>query len=757
MCLAATSAAVPSPLWLLAAVPICLALRHGPAPSLMLALVCGAAWFYVHAHDYLQARNQVAFQQETLWLDGRVQGLPRSSNGMVRFHFSVLDDQGALAKSGGRYLLAVTWEAPPNLLKAGDYLHLKLRLRPPRSLANPGSFDAERWYMSNSIHGSGWVQAGERLPAVQPHLKLSDRLDRLRQSIASNIRRHTDGVAAAILPALAVADRSGLNDEHWRVLTATGTGHLLAISGLHIGLVAAAGFLVGDLVFALLCLRTGRFWRHDVAAVLAMLLALGYSALAGFSLSTVRATVMLAVVLCALAVRSRSRTHHSLAFALVVVSLLEPFAPLKPGFWLSFCAVACLLAGFSGRDRKPHRATQWWRAQMIIFLGLGPILLLLIGRLSLAAPIANLIAIPLTAFLIVPPLLLAVATMAAIPILTAPLLAAAALGCECLWWLLSVGAKWPLVEMTANLSWPAAIAALIGSALLLLPRGFPAKWVGILALGSALLSATAIEPVPEGEVSVHVIDVGQGLSVLVRTRTHTLLYDSGPVSRSGWNAGARVVVPYLEHLGLRNIDMLISSHGDSDHVGGVEAVLSWSGAQTTHLSSASLARAIACRRGDQWQWDGVLFEFLHPTQYLPYLGNDSSCVLLITTTDSQLLLPGDITSVVEQGLIKRHKQLRVDLMIVPHHGSKTSSSTEFLTVLRPELAIVSSGYRNRFGMPHREVVDRYRARGITLLNTAECGRLILVSEAGRGFVVNAAFRSDHKQIWRAPNRCEIAQ
>jgi competence protein ComEC len=756
MCLAAASASVPSPAWLLAALPCLLILRQGSAPALILALLAGSAWLYVHAHGYLQARDQIALQQDALWLEGRVQGLPRRSKGVVRFNFLLLDDQHLQAQTGDSYLLAVSWEEPTTKLRAGDHLRLKLRLRPPRSLANPASFDAERWYMSNSIHASGWVLATEPLPGVKQHFGLGDRLHHLRQAIANNIRQHTNGVAAAILPALAVADRSGLADHHWRILTATGTGHLLAISGLHIGLVAAAGFLAGSLVFAFLCSKIERFWRPDVAAMLAMLLALAYSSLAGFSLSTVRATMMLAVVLSALALRSRSQTRHSLAFALAVVLLLEPFAPLKPGFWLSFCAVACLLAGFAGRAREQHRMTQWWRAQIVVFLGLGPILLLLGSTLSLSAPIVNLIAIPLTGLLIVPPLLLAVVTMAVAPALTAALLQAAALSSEALWWLLSVIARWPLAEMAANLPWQAVVAALLGSALLLSPRGFPGRLAGILALGGAVMSATATQQVRHGEVSMHVIDVGQGLSVLVRTRTHALLYDSGPVSRSGFNAGARVVLPYLKHLGLSRIDTLISSHGDSDHAGGAEVLLSWSGPLTAHVSSANLAQAEPCRRGDGWQWDGVFFEFLHPTPFLPYLGNDSSCVLLISTTDSRLLLPGDITAVVEQGLIKQYEQLRVDLMLVPHHGSKTSSSKAFLLGFQPELAIVSSAYRNRFGMPHSEVVSRFQAQGIGLLNTADCGRLVLLSEKGRGIVVNTAFRSEHNQIWRAPYSCEIA-
>ena len=756
MCLAAANSAVPSPLWLLAALPFLLVLRHGSVPALLLALVAGGAWLFVHAHDYLQARDQIALQQEALWLEGRVQGLPRRSKGLVRFNFSLIDSQRLLASTGRDYLVAVTWKEPPVQLQAGDKLRLKLRLRPPRSLANPASFDSERWYMSSNIHGSAWVSAAELLSDPTSLSNPADRLDQLRQAIASNIRQHTSGVAAAILPALAVADRSGLDDLHWQILTATGTGHLLAISGLHIGLLAAVGFLTGRLLFAVLGSTKGRFWRHDVAAILAIVLALIYSGLAGFSLSTVRATVMLAVVLSALALRRRAKTGHGLVFALMLVLLLEPFAPLKPGFWLSFCAVACLLAGFAGQVREQRLVAQWWRAQIIVFLGLGPILLLLGTTLSLSAPIANLIAIPLTGILVVPPLLLAVVSMALAPMVTAPLLDAAALSCEGLWWLLSVVARWPLAEMRAELSWQAVIAALIGAALLLSPRGFPGKLAGLLVLGSAMLSALAAQQVPRGEVSVHVIDVGQGLSVLIRTRNHDLLYDSGPVSRSGWNAGERVVVPYLKHLGLGSIDTLVSSHGDADHAGGLEPLLAWSGPQTTHISSAALKRAVPCQQGEGWEWDGVLFEFLHPTPFLPYLGNDSSCVLLISTADRKLLLPGDISAVVEQGLIKQYSHLQVDLMLVPHHGSKTSSSMAFLRSFRPKLAVVSSGYRNRFGMPHSDVVSRFRSAEIELLGTAECGRLVLATDEGRGIAVNTAFRSVHNQIWHAPFDCEIA-
>jgi competence protein ComEC len=257
-----------------------------------------------------------------------------------------------------------------------------------------------------------------------------------------------------------------------------------------------------------------------------------------------------------------------------------------------------------------------------------------------------------------------------------------------------------------------------------------------------------------GELDRQLVDVGQGLAVLILTRNHALLFDSGPLSRSGWDAGDKVVVPYLRHLGVHQLDVLVSSHGDSDHAGGAASVLAWSGEATRYHSSADLNGAKAGRQGDFWYWDEVRFEYLHPGPFLPYLGNDSSCVLLVSTHDSQLLLPGDISTVVEQSLVRQYADLRLDLLVVPHHGSKTSSSHRLLNQFRPQVALVSSAFRNRFGMPHQEVVGRYRLQGTEFLNTADCGLLKAESVRDRSVVVSAAQRALDADIWHSENRCD---
>lgn len=725
------------PAWLLARRRVFRAL-----PWLVAGLLC-AFW---QANRVLDQRLPVELEGSDLTVEGVVASLPKQDERRVRVLFEV--DRASGWDRPGRLLLS--WYEDPPELQPGQRWRLRVRMKRPRGFANPGGFDYAGWLFRNGVGATGYVRrsadnrrlGGLGWPGV---------VDRWRGRLVGVIERTVPDPAAGLLAALAVGDRSAIGADQWALLKRTGTNHLLAISGLHIGLVATLAFFIGRWLWSLPGGTLLRVPAPMAGALAAVLAAAAYALLAGWSLPTQRAFIMVAVLMMALLLRRRPGLTRALALALGAVLLLDPLATLDPGFWLSFGAVGALLFGMGWRPREGGWWWRWGRAQWVVALGLLPVLVLLFQSVSVIAPLANLVAIPWVSFLVVPPLLIGLLLSSLSPALAAPLLGLAGGSLDILWSLLAWLAEWPHASWRfAGLPWWVLCAALGGSLLLLAPRGLPGRRWGVIGL-VALLLYRPPAPAP-GSAWVTLLDVGHGLAAVVRTADHLLLFDSGPAYSDRFDAGNAVIVPYLQHAGVERIDRVIISHGDRDHIGGLDSVRR---AMTVGEVVSGVADRIPgarrCVAGEAWRWDGVDFRILHPSAGGRLRGNDGSCVLRVATAAGSVLLPGDIEAAGEQAMLERLAGgLDSDVLVAPHHGSRTSSTAAFVQAVTPAWVLFPVGYRDRYGHPHPEVVARYRDLGAGLFDSAGSGALAVRLTADRPPTAPCRYRIGWERYWREP-------
>ncbi len=535
----------------------------------LVAAVFGLFWAHAQVCEVLCAPFPESLVKTTLIAEGQVASLPDQRDDSVRFLFRIdrLTLDGVPQAFQG--LARVSWYRQPPPLRAGERWRLALRLKPPHGFVNPGGFDYERWLFQQGISATGHVRddaANARL-AVGPGAYW---LTRWRQQLRDRLDAalSDEGPARALVQALVLGDRGGLTPTQWDVFSRTGTSHLIAISGLHVGLVAGFVFFVARWFWSRSALLMRRFAAPRAAALAAVGAATGYAALAGFAISTQRALVMLLVVMVALVAGRTPRPASALVLALVAVLLLDPASVLSYGFWLSFGAVAILLYALGRRLSAPVVVLRWGQAQWAVALGLLPMLLLFFGRASLVAPLVNLLAIPLFG-LILPAVLLSAALMLLFgwhwPLALVGLLLEQGYG------LLAMISEQPVASMTLGGRPDWVWAAAGGGVLLLLaPRGLPARWLGLVLLLPLLLMRPPAPPL--GEARFTLLDVGQGLSAVVRTRSRTLVYDLGPRYPSGFETGSAVVVPYLREVGVDRVDLVVASHADQDHIGGLRGL-----------------------------------------------------------------------------------------------------------------------------------------------------------------------------------------
>ncbi len=703
--------------------------------------------------DPLGQRSRFQFQAERLWLDEEsFSSTDPSTDRSVAY---------SIKSPPGKLLLSWYRDAPP--LQVGERWRLRLRLKQPNGFMNPGGFDYEGWLFGQGVRAKGYVRKAQaddenrRLQAASGHL-----VDRLRQTLRDGIRSSLAGhPQTGLVTALAVGDRSAIEDAQWDMLIRTGTNHLLAISGLHVGLVSGMIFFLMRWLWSRSACASLYWPAPKAGAVAALLAATLYAALAGFAVPTQRALVMVAVVMLALILQRQTRPSSLLALALLAVLMIDPLAVLAPGFWLSFAAVAAILLGMSGRVGGTRGWRSWGRVQWVVTLGLLPLLILLFQRASLVAPLANLLAVPWVSLLTVPLTLLGSLLWLLFPTLGGWLLAAAAWSLSILWWVLEWLGAWSLAQWTQSAPPVWAVAsALLGVMWLILPRGFPARWLGWIWLLPLLVVRPSM-PLP-GEAEFTLLDVGQGLAAVVHTHNHVLVFDTGPRFPSGFNTGEAVIAPFLRQRGLTGLDLLIVSHGDNDHMGGALALAAELPPRQVLSSVPQRLAALgawSCLGGMRWEWDGVDFELLHPrADYTAggRRGNNRSCVLRVTTAAGSVLIPGDIEQSAERYLLTdQPDKLAADVLVVPHHGSRTSSSEAFIDAVAPQFALFPVGYRNRYGHPKADIVERYRQRGIRLLDSASHGAIrFRLGEPG-GLRLLDTWRQSARRYWhRLPDESD---
>jgi len=727
------------------------------------AFLLGIAWAGWLADQRLADALPAAVEGRDIEVVGVVAGLPQRFDNGLRFDFDVEKSPVALPQR-----ISLAWyrgfrreedddtHAVPEL-RAGERWQLKLRLKRPHGNLNPHGFDYEAWLFERRLRATGYVR-----PATdnESNSRLDDFVarpgyvvERLRERIRSRFERvlgdpQQDGAAyGGVLTALAIGDQRAIDSELWRTFARTGVTHLMSISGLHVTMVAGLAWWLVSWLWR----RSARLPLHlpaqKAAAAAGFLAAFLYCLLAGFAVPAQRTLYMLGVVAVALWSGRTINGSRVLALALLLVLLLDPWAVLAAGFWLSFGAVGLLFYIGGGRLAPSHWLATWLRAQWAITLGMIPALLALFQQFSLASPVANAVAIPVVSLVVTP-----LALLGALP-LTDPLLWLAheilvplmAL----LHWLAASG--WAVWQQHAPPAW-AVIVGAGGTAWLLLPRGFPARWLGLVAL--LPLFFIPPERPASGEARVVTLDVGQGLAVHVQTAGHDLLFDAGPAFSADANSGNRIIAPYLRAAGVRRLDGMIVSHADRDHSGGALSVIGelpvgWlltSLAEDHEISALPLPHRL-CRDGEAWEWDGVRFELLHPGES-DYgrirKTNDLSCVLKVTAAGRSLLLTSDIEARAESALTARHRErLQADVLLVPHHGSRTSSTPEFVAAVGAKEAIFPVGYRNRFGHPKAEVVARYD--GARQWRSDRDGALSV--RLGAAGVTIAAERAERRRYW----------
>jgi len=710
-------------------------------PALCLLGACWSAW---HALALIEARIPLGLEGVALRVEGEVRDLPVSQGRRTRFHLEGARGQGRAGWPLAPVTLRLADYAGTEGLIAGSRCSLYVRLKRVRGTRSTGAFDLEQWAHASGIAAVGYVVAH---PANHCERQAFAPVARARAALAEAIAQSvTPAASASILAALAVGARADIADEQWQVLRDTGVIHVISVSGLHVAMVALGLHALTRGLLALCAVATGRRpWRW-LAALLAFVGAALYALIAGFTVPTQRTLVMIASALLN-HLRGRALfSLESLLLAAAMVLLLSPTAALTLSFWLSFGAVALMVLQ-SQLLRASTWQARWFGVHLALALLFAPMLAWAFQSIPIASPLTNALAVPVITLTVVPLLLLGCLTWLPAPGLSEGLWVWAGKIWDSVWWgLLKLESLSPVLALDSRPHGLLVPLGILAAALACGPlRAARVPWVCAIGL---LFLVPVRQPPAQGEFEAVVFDVGQGLSVLVRTQAHTLIFDTGARFPEGGDQTRAVVLPWLRAHGLAHLDVLMVSHADLDHAGGMSS-LHEALTITQELGGEPVASGMPvsrrCERGMTWRWEGVTFEILHPTPGSHAEGNDASCVLRVASPGGSLLLTGDITASVERSLLRVEPSLRSDVLLLPHHGSKTSSSHAFLAGVKPELAIISAGYRNPYAHPAPEVLERLDALDIVGLSTVQEGTLRFVF-AREGLRIESA-RRDWLRHW----------
>ncbi len=774
---------LPSPYWSLIVIPLLFLIRFYRWLKFLLPVYLGLCIGVLSGYQYLAHQLSVSDSGKEFILHGTISGLPKQESRQIRFTVDV----DSLVTSTHKPLqniphkIQLSWylnryQTLPQL-QIGDKWQWRVKLHKPRSMVNPGGFDYQAWLIRRGVGATGYVIQGDNRKITEnKSAGFSYWIDQQRYRLQRWVVNQSDSPHKGILVALLIGDSTLVDKKDWLAMQQTGTNHLIAISGLHVGFLAIFGFYLGLLIGRLLQLFAIRFPAQYFAYVGAISCAAFYSALAGFNIPTVRTLVMLSLFYWMCLSRRETGIVDILCLALACVVIMDPLAGYDPGFWLSFGAVALLVLGFSGRKNiKQVKSVRYlnhlqktiftyMKSQWIMFIGLIVPLLILVNSFSLAAPVANAIAIPMITFFVVPCLLLAAVVENIMPVSGQLLLSLAEWGIEHLLvflrWLLSTapGKLNPVISLSPWMSLWIGFCCL----LILLPRGFFSRR---LSFGALILSFTIhyLLPKPDQpDLGVMVLDVGQGTAIVVRVGDKTLVYDTGAAFSDNFDAGSGIITPYLRSEAITKIDKLVVSHNDLDHAGGLSGLLETTQVEELLLGQyrpvfvptiaqekmyAKTDNTTSCHQSADWVWQGVNFHFVKWPLRKRASANNYSCVLLIDYQGQKILLPGDLEKEVESQLLGMGALPKnIQLLLVGHHGSLSSSTVEFVEFIKPEQVVYSAGFQNRYGHPHPKVRARFQAINSQEFNTATHGALDFRWKAGQALPV-VAYRQGYKRYW----------
>jgi competence protein ComEC len=626
----------------------------------------------------------------------------------------------------------LSWYVPPRDIAIGDSWQATIKLKPIHGYANPGNYDYERHNMLRGISAQGYVDNKATYERIGKQESQGSHAN-LREKIKSSMLHNDSPSTVGYLLALAIGDRELLTDTDWSVLQSTGTAHLVAISGLHVGLVFAIFYFLSHAMAKLLNVRFPGLARQQVCSMLALIFSASYVLLSGMAISTLRAYFMLIIVCLFLCVNRRVQLSYSLLVTACLFLLVQPMAAMQVGFILSFGTVALIATLTSGGIIATKRVLAALVLQWRLSLALVPLTLLALGNIAVVSPLANSIAIPWVSFLLVPGLLLYNTLV-----------------------LLHLPYAEPLLQFLHYAMHMLVVFLQQLSSIAIMPQLNINSWTQYLALTMMLLVPKILLPifllavffpsipVPKaGELWLTVLDVGQGLASVVRTKNHVLVYDTGPLQ------GRTVLIPYLRAKQINTVDIAMISHADADHKNGLQDLISDLEVKQIYLGETmpELVGFSYCEQGQVWEWDGVIFEVLHPGSEQSWRGNNLSCVLRITANNKTILLSGDIQKPVEDYLLRNfNEKLKADLIVLPHHGSKTSSSKNFVNAVQAEVGIVPSGFLSQYGHPHNDVVANYEAVATRLYYTAHQGAIhVKINEKG---ISTHTYRARYRRWWQ---------
>lgn len=724
------------------------------------AFFCGLIWSNWHYQSHVNEILPYHLQGTSIRLTGQILGLPDNKEGNTRFRFLVSESvEPSLIKK----TLQLSCYRCPLDMRTGQIWEFTVRLKRPRGYASWGAFDYEKYLFRHGIAATGYVRLKEFNKQLNAEVGFfAGQREQIRQVI-DGLAKQTEKsqrLGYAIIRALTIGDKSGFNSSQRKVFQDTGISHLMAISGLHVGLVF---MFVVVLVGRLLWPVAGLFEiapRQTIVLFPALLAAFYYSGLAGFSVPTLRAFVMLSVYVLARLLAHSPSLLRVLLIAATLIILLDPFSVLDMGFWLSCMAV--FIIGLSQKtvtqheqdstDAQASSQLSLIRLQPIIWLGMLPLTAVLFGQVSLVSPFVNLFMVPLFCLVLIP------ATLFVLSLLMLGLteLSSALFSCLAFVFNYVYSALESVSQLSIVMQSIPSLSAyeLLGCAVVVILFFMASRW-RYIALILLALSITLVVPVrAKNEMRIALIDVGQGLAMVIESGEYVLVYDTGPKYRTGFTAASATLMPYLNSRGIKHIDTLIISHADNDHIGGYQALTKqFSVGELLSSRPDKLPNAKPCIAGQSWQIGGGQFTIISPETNTPKGSNNHSCVLMVEYKGVRTLITGDIEKQVERYLIARQQALSADIMLVPHQGSKTSSTSEFIDAVSPKLALFAAGYRNHYGHPHKTVVQRYQTRNIKTLSTIESGSILLKINENQWQIEE--FRTSRKAFWhdqKIPNK-----